>query len=133
VDAHEQGQLLPNRLLTQAEPLRPLRFYRPPRPGIAKYEKEHETCVRNDRGDLNLKRVVSEDNKNEHCRQKQNGDNNEHSPFFEKYNAGDSRTLGIIVPDRKTFDEGHIAIGAAVNVGRILGLALGAEHGKPRL
>jgi len=43
VNAHEQGQLLPNRLLTQAEPLRPFRFYRQPSSGIAKYEKEHAT------------------------------------------------------------------------------------------
>src|SRR5579864_7030653 len=83
VEAHEQGQLLPNRLLTQAEPLRPLRFYRPTRPGIAKYEKKHKTCVHNNRGDLNLKWVVSEGNEDKYCRQKHNGDNNEHSQFFE--------------------------------------------------
>lgn len=104
MDAYEQGQLLPNRLLTQAESLRPLRFYRPPRPGIAKYEKEHETCVHNDRGDLNLKWVVSEGNKNKHCHEKHYRDNNERSPFFEKYKAGDSRTLGIAVCDREAFD-----------------------------
>ena len=100
MDAHEQGQFLPNRLLTQAEPLRPLRFYRVPRPSVAKYEKEHETCVHNDRGDLNFKWVVSEGNKNKHCRQNHNGDNNEHSPFFEKYKAGNSRALGITLCDR---------------------------------
>ena len=88
------------------------------RPGIAKYEKEHATCVPNDRGDLNLKWVVSEGNKNKHCRQTRYGDNNEHSPFFEKDKAGDSRALGIAVCDRETFDQGHIAIGAAVYVGR---------------
>ena len=73
-----------------------------PRPDIAKYEKEHAACVGNDRGDLNLKGVVSEGNENKHCRQKHYGDDNEHSPFFEKHKAGDSRTLGIAVCVRGT-------------------------------
>lgn len=133
MDAYEHGQLLPNRLLTQAETLRALPPYRTPRPGIAKYEKENETGVHNHRGDLNLKWVVSEGNKNKHRRQNRYGDYNKHSPFFQNYEAGDSRRLGIAGSDRQTFDQGHIAIGAAVNVGQILGLALGAEHGKPRL
>jgi len=104
VDAYEQGKFLPNRFLTQAEPLCPFPFYRPPRPGIAKYEKEHATCVPNDRGDLNIKWVVSEENKNKNRRYKHNGDNNKHSPFFEKYKAGNPRTLGIAVCDIETFD-----------------------------
>ncbi len=135
LDAREQGQLLPNRLITQAEPLRPFRFFREclSRPGIAKYEKEHATCVPNDGSNLSGKWVASESNTNKPYRHNRNGDNDEHSPFFENYEAGDSRTLEIAVCDRETFDQGHIAIGAAVNVGQILGLALGAEHGRPRL
>jgi hypothetical protein len=38
----------------------------------------------------------------------------------------------MAVFDGETFDSQHIAIAAAVNVGRIFALALGAEHGKPR-
>jgi len=82
---------------------------------------------------LNFKWVVSEGNKNKRYRQKHKGENNEHSQFFEKYKARNSRTLGIAVCNRETFDKSHIAIGAAANVGQILGLALGTEHGRPRL
>src|SRR5579864_865451 len=135
VDAREQGQLLPNRLITQAEPLRPFRFFRKclSRPGITEYEKEHATCVPNDGSNWSRKWVVSESNRNKQCRQSRNGDNDEHSPFLEKYKAGDSRAFGIAVCESETFDQGHIAIRAAVNVGQIFGLALGAEHARPRL
>jgi len=104
VDTHEQGQLLPNRLLTQAKTLRALHFYRIPRPGIAEYEKEHATGVPNDRGDLNFKWVVAEGTENKQCRQNHNGDNNEHPQFFEKYKAGNALTLGGAVRDRAMFD-----------------------------
>jgi len=60
------------------------------------------------------------------------GDNNEPSQFFEKHKAANLSTLGMAVFDGETFDSQHIAIAAAVNVGRIFALALGAEHGKPR-
>ena len=73
------------------------------RPGVAKYEEEHDTRVRNDGGDLNLKLVVSEGNKDKHCRQKHCGDNNEHSPFFEEYKARVLRAPGIAVCDTETF------------------------------
>jgi len=95
---------LPNRLLTQAESLPPLPFYRPPRPGIAKYGKEHQTCVHNHRGDLSLKWVVSEGDNDKQRRQNHHGDDDERSQFLEKYKAGGARMLGIGVCDRGTFD-----------------------------
>ena len=106
VDAREQGQLLSNCVLTQAETLRSLRFSRPRtgRPGIAKYEKENAACVPNHRGDLNRIWSVSEANKNKQCRQNRNRDNNENSPLLEKYKTGDSRTLGIAMRGRETLD-----------------------------
>ena len=55
------------------------------------------------------------------------------SPHSLKRTKPETRALGIAVCDRETFDQGHIAIGAAVYVGQILGLAFGAEHGRPRL
>jgi len=114
---------LPNRLLTQAISLPP--------PRIAKYEKEYEACARNHRDNLNSKWSVDEGNKTKRGRQKQNGKDYEHPPFFENYETGTTLlTLGISVRHRKMFDQRDIAIGAAANVGLILGLALGAEHGR---